>query len=223
MRILDKNKDFYDYLQDIYKDDTFTFDRRDSYNLSKKELASHFVDYGISWYKIKPNMGFILLQVCNTFWLASIELEFEESGLCKDYKINSVLTWKNYNAKRKLINLSVFNRARDFSFLQFNNNDSDINYWKEKFLHMEEPQFGMQLNKFFITQDMKRIEKHIPILKDTGLASFIEPLDIYLAFEEYFSKEKTESERTESIGLTDTEKVENHGFDKRTSFRGKNK
>jgi len=31
--------------------------------------------------------------------------------------------------------------------------------------------------------------------------------------------EKTASERRESIGLTDIEKIENHGFDKKVSFR----
>ena len=65
-------------------------------------------------------------------------------------------------------------------------------------------------------------EKHISLLKSCGLASCIEPLDIYLAFEEYFSTEKTAAERTESAGLTDKERIENHGFDLKESFRGKN-
>ena len=65
------------------------------------------------------------------------------------------------------------------------------------------------------------VEKHIPLLKSCGLASRINPLDIYLAFEEYFSQEKTASERSESVGLTDKERIENHGYDVKTSFRGK--
>jgi hypothetical protein len=47
-------------------------------------------------------------------------------------------------------------------------------------------------------------------------------LDIYNAFEEYFSLERTSTERTESVGLTDKEKITNHGFDTKISFRGKN-
>ena len=31
---------YYDYLQNIWRDDTVTFDRRDSYNLSKEEFGN---------------------------------------------------------------------------------------------------------------------------------------------------------------------------------------
>lgn len=41
-----------------------------------------------------------------------------------------------------------------------------------------------------------------------------------ISLEEHFSHEKTSSERTTSVGITDKEKIENHGFDVRTSFRG---
>jgi len=67
----------------------------------------------------------------------------------------------------------------------------------------------------------KRDEPAIPILSELGFAGCINPLDIYLAFEEYFSMEKTVNERSESIGLTNDEKVENHGFNLKDSFRGK--
>ena len=40
MRIIDKNTDFYDFYQDVYRDDTFTFDRRDSYILSKEMICN---------------------------------------------------------------------------------------------------------------------------------------------------------------------------------------
>ena len=65
------------------------------------------------------------------------------------------------------------------------------------------------------------VEKHIPLLKACGLGSCIDPMDIYLAFEEYFSLEKAAAERTESVDLTDKERIENHGFDVKDSFRGK--
>ena len=55
------------------------------------------------------------------------------------------------------------------------------------------------------------------------MADFIEPLDIYLAIEEYFSLEREASERRESIGLTNDDKITNHGFDTKISFRGTSK
>ena len=45
--------------------------------------------------------------------------------------------------------------------------------------------------------------------------------ETYLAFEEYFSLEKTSQERRDPLGTTDIDKIESHGFDKKTSFRGK--
>ena len=65
MRIIDSNKDFYDYFQNVYLDNSLTFDRRDSYNLSKKEFAGRF----LLSHRNSNTKRKILLQVCNTFWL----------------------------------------------------------------------------------------------------------------------------------------------------------
>ena len=65
------------------------------------------------------------------------------------------------------------------------------------------------------------IERHIPLLKACGVANCIDAHDVYLALEEYFSLEKSASERREPIGTTDIDKIESHGFDKKVSFRGK--
>lgn len=59
LRIIDKNTDFYDYIQGIYRDDTVVFDRTDSFILSKDMVCS----------KLHRAPEFLLLQVCNTFWL----------------------------------------------------------------------------------------------------------------------------------------------------------
>lgn len=67
----------------------------------------------------------------------------------------------------------------------------------------------------------RQTKYHIPILNSSGLVGGIAPLEIYLSIEEYLSFEKTASERTESIGLTDKERIKNHGFDVKRSFRGK--
>lgn len=53
------------------------------------------------------------------------------------------------------------------------------------------------------------------------MAKCIDPLEIYLSLEEYFLLEKSSLERVSSINITDKEKIENHGFDVKTSFRGK--
>ena len=77
------------------------------------------------------------------------------------------------------------------------------------------------INEYTICIGNDKFKKHIPLLKASGLANCIDPLDVFLAFEEYFSLEKTSSERRDPIGTTDINKIESHGFDVKSSFRGK--
>ena len=67
----------------------------------------------------------------------------------------------------------------------------------------------------------KKVEKHIPLLKASGIAGCIDALEIFLSFEEYFSSKKTSSERIEPLGITNNDKIESHGFDTKLSFRNK--
>jgi hypothetical protein len=55
----------------------------------------------------------------------------------------------------------------------------------------------------------------------SGIVNCVDAHQIYLAFEEYFALEKSSTERREPLGTTDIDKIESHGFDKKTSFRGK--
>ena len=117
MRILDKHYDFYDYLQNIYPDKTITFDRTKSFVLTK-DMIKKCLEHTTYNHKIGQT-SYILLQVCNRFWLFEAEI-------------------------------------------------TDINQYS------------------YITN---------------------------------FSLERTASERRESIGLTNDEKITNHGFDVKVSFR----
>jgi hypothetical protein len=44
-------------------------------------------------------------------------------------------------------------------------------------------------------------------------------MEVYQAFDEYFSLEKTASEKIEADGTTDKDRILNHGFDDKVSFR----
>ena len=66
MRIIDKNTDFYDYYQNIYHDDSLTFDRTDSFLLTKENLCGYLP---VDKYTPEGDFEYLLLQVCNTFWL----------------------------------------------------------------------------------------------------------------------------------------------------------
>ena len=56
------------------------------------------------------------------------------------------------------------------------------------------------------------------ILKNIGIPAMISPEKIYYGMETYLFSLKNDKD-CESTGLTDCEKIVNHGFDKKTSFR----
>lgn len=229
MRIIDKNTDFYDYLQGLFPDKSITFDRTDSFVLTKEKMCDYLASYSAS------KLGFVLLQVCNSFWLFLLEVTKESAdhyiiNKPTEYSVELLHHWRNYDKPRRLI---------DLSFIQpkFELRVELGGYAKErieskiplivKSIDTNDFEICCRINQFVSYRGGTRfdrndkIEKHIPLLKASGIAEFIDPLTIYLSLEEYFSLEISSSERTESTGITDKEKVVNHGFDAKTSFRGK--
>lgn len=224
MRILDKRTDFYDYLSNIYRDDTFTFDRTDSVDLTKNNIC-RYLTYGRSWgSEYREPYKFLLLQVCNTFWLFLVKItKFDDFGWAVKFEASLLSSWEDYNKKRVLCTLDLIN---------FNVGETRaIKTYANKKYYIDENKVNknlpilvnaIQRNDFVYSVNLlSALRIKIPILKASGLASCIDPLDIYLAFEQYFSLEKQSEERTESRGLTNSEKITNHGFDTKKSFRGK--
>lgn len=240
MRIIDKQKDFYDFYQGMYRDDSITFDRTDSFLLTKEIMCDHLwtarAHCHWRWNRHYPEHCFILMQVCNTFWLFLVRMVDSEAyndDKPIDYDVYIITTWKDYDLPRKLCSLDIIEFSHDITrkiteldrkrgwqydieeiLARTGDLIKAINHGEYKVLD--------SINKHVYRKDGgEEIEKHIPLLKASGINKVITQFDIYLAFEEYFSLEKTASERTESVGLSNNEKVENHGFDLTTSFRGK--
>ena len=235
MRIIDNNTDYYDWLQNVYQDDLLVFDRRDSFLLTKEIFCNHLkLNKHYSWISKKYkyyNNNFALLQICNTFWLFDVDIvKVNEYDHPIEYTLSLITTWKNYHKPRKMISLDVieFRYSINRMFVEEIKHKDDkkridtliqeIDTNNHKLYH------SINYHTICPGDDPRRtIEKHIPLLKACGIAEWIDPLDIYLALEEYFSLEKTASERREPIGTTDIDKIESHGFDAKTSFRGKQK
>ena len=232
MRIIDKNTDFYDYLQNVYYDPSTTFDRTDSFVLTKEGMCGELY-YSDRYRRNSENNKFALLQVCNTFWLFLIEVtsrdNFEKP---KSYTVELVQKWKNYNEERKLLTLDLIDFGVElygiigsFSLKKRETPSEKIKKNADKLVMLVDTgnfKIRRSINKHTIYHgDNVTTEKHLPLLKACGISEHIDPTEIYTAFEEYFSLEKQSKERTESVGITDKEKVENHGFDSKTSFRGK--
>lgn len=236
MRIIDKNTDFYDFYQNIYPDKSITFDRTDSFLLTKELMCEHLDVRRYRFFNQEEPINFVLLQVCHSFWLFLAEITAKSTyGRPTDYKIELLKTWKNYDKERRMICLDIIDFGYEAGRLICQDRFWNL-YDKEKIIRRADTlaelidrndyKIRSSIDCHTICKSGKRdeiitIDKHIPLLKACGIAELIDPLEIYLAFEGYFSLEKTSMERTESNGLTNNEKIGNHGFDIKTSFRGK--
>lgn len=235
MRIIDKNTDFYDYWQGIYRDDSVVFDRTDSFILTKDMMCNYL--HGRRWNLRERKWEsersfFVLLQVCHTFWLFLVDATAEpEYDRIIDFTAELVIKWQNHNRKRSLIKLDIISFDWSVCRLLY----SKLSRWQYdksrvmdnadalvQAINQDNYRIDSSVDKHIIYRgDNTKVEKHIPLLKASGFAGCIDPLDVYLALEEYFSLSKSDMERTESVGITDEEKIGNHGFDLKTSFRGK--
>lgn len=216
MRIIDNKRDLYDDYQHLYKDDTIVFDRRDSFVLSKEDFMRYLNCY--RWNMREPEETYVLLQVHHTFWLLKVNsLENDVYGHCTKYNLDFYSKWNNYDSDDKLISLSTvsFNWLNKQAKNKTVKDRIDAINKRDYYTYHE---FDCKTIRRDYKSRIKGEEKHIPILRETGIWQHIDPLDVYLALEEYFINQKAMSERREPIGMTDEDKVITHGFDDK-SFR----
>jgi len=223
MQIIDKNTDFYDFYQNLYPDKTFTFDRRSSWILTKVIMCDNLIADRYWTRREKEDKkykkyNYLLLQICNNFWLFRVELtKINSYDMVEDYSIELLYTWKNFDKPRELIKLQNIRFTTYYGWRKDPTLEDRIN----EIDHNSHAVRRDITNHVVYIGGEKREEKHIPILKASGLATLMDAHEVFLAFEQYFALEKSDSERREPIGTTDIDKVESHGFDRKTSFRGK--
>ena len=111
MRIIDKQNDYYDYLQD--SSDTLVFDRRGSFLLTKEIFCSRLNLRKYNYYK-SPDC-FALLQCGATFWLLLVSITKWNEYNPLDYQIQFITTWKNYDKDRELLKFDFTLNASVFS------------------------------------------------------------------------------------------------------------
>lgn len=212
MRIISKIKDFYDYISYEFsdKDDDIIFDRRNSIILTKNDIVS-FLNFNTKKNYLSEN-NYLIFQVGYLFFLIEVyDVEYKDVICCgvkqkefSNYKMKILSKWRNYNNK------DAMNFYKLHRYFYYKTDNQFIDYAKSEILSENDK--------------MKRagyadIKDKTFILNETGLASIIEPKEIYLALDEYFSSLITDREKRESVGITNNEKIVNHGFDKKISFR----
>ena len=209
MRIIDKNKDFYDYLQ-CYDDDV-VFDRRGSYILTNQDICD-------LWCGFHENFSdkYLLLQVGYSYWLMiakceSTAVSCTNTPQCIDYSLELVDYWKDYNHFDNL-HFGTVDKYFSAEFLFSKKWD-----WKSNLI--DEIKRGNYENKKDFTVDTyHKINDVKLIFRNIKIPSVVIADDLYNAFDEYFSHLKDD---VKVDNMTDIEKVESHGFNKKTSFRGK--
>ena len=235
MRIIDKNTDYYDYLQN--SEDSIVFDRRGSYLLTKDRLCEVLVpaSYNNIYTRIqeKNNYKYLLFQCGATFWLILLyDVKYNKYGRPTEYKMELLSTWKDYTRSRGVLVLdeisfkydtlvSQKNRKTYYEFIK-SNVSRMVDAIKSNNLSLICHLNGVKVSKKSKNEWIHEI-RTVPILTACGIADIIDPVSIFTAIEEHFSLLKTESERIDPIGATNNDKIEMHGFDTKTSFRGKQK
>lgn len=224
MRIIDKNNDYYDYLQD--REDNLVFDRRGSFILTKDLFCEglRYVRYN------KDNYRFVVLQCGATFWLfLATVTKFKDLYSVVDYNLELLTSWKDYTKPRAIIDLKMVYLTSYWL--------SDLRKYEFIKSHLNEIQQSITNGEYILCRQINEYVKYtgtattkssykkelltIPILKACGISEFIDPETMYHAIDEYFSLEKMDMEKTEAEGTTNKDKIVNHGFDTKISFRGK--
>ena len=207
MQILDKNKDFYDFYQNIYIDKTYTFDRR-------KSVYFHKEDWNEIFYNNERNYIYYILQVGYSRYLYKITYidvskatVFVPSHL-DNYKVELVKYWKNYD------NLVDF----EFGIVEELESYGRKNYHPSYEKQSIDSLYNTELKKTYLYASRLK-DRSYPILCESGIASCTDSHQLYMDIEEWLSAQKERELRTESKGITDKQKIINHGFDTRESFR----
>lgn len=225
MRIIDRQTDYYDYLQD--NGDDLVFDRRGSRSLTKEEIRQT-ISIVLESYIHVPHI-FLILQCGATYWLLSVEgsISVNKDGYGKkieDYDIELLSTWKDYNHSLELLSLKAidFNESWKYDFYdkKWRRRKLERTLSKERLREV-----SSKLRDAVINRDYKVYReysyKDFLLLKSSGIPNVIGPEEIYNAIDEHFSLKKTAAESTVAEGTTNNDKIKNHGFDTKTSFRGK--
>ena len=232
MRIIDKEYDYYDYLQT--SEDKIVFDRRNSFLLTKEKVIE-----GIKYtrYNRDSKYRFILLQCGATYWLFLLTITaYKDTRWCSpsisDYSLELLSAWKNFNKRRKVIDIHVVSFRNFYIFYDHDfavyNKDFSVDKIRARVNDLRnsidtnnyEEDRDLSLS-YLSVRELNDTERNIPLLKACGIAQLVDSADIFYAIEEHFSLEKSEAERTEAGGTTNNDKITMHGFDVKTSFRGK--
>lgn len=236
MRIIDKNHDFYDYLQDP-TDNRIIFDRRNSFLLEKKHVCKAMEVIDMRKYCSNNTYWEMYIQCGAMIWAFLLtatkyggEYIYPNVQAPTDYEVKLLTSWKNYDIPSKIIDINVTKsdyaqRSWRSNKLEFFENRISPEAIKRDFEYRCNNRYriGNSVTTLTVTKYNETKTYDIPLLRGCGVANLINPVDVFCSIEEHFSRQITAAERTEPLGATNNDKIIMHGFDTKTSFRGKQK
>lgn len=209
MQIIDKNKDYYDYLQKVYgRDTTITYDRRGSTvmsDLSVIRLIAPFTDR----YDREEGAMFVV-EVGELQYLFKASVDYAKVGIYSQFPepvggtielLTSFSDHQHYFEKE----MTLVPATRDYPY-DFHWRKGRTNKYKY-----------IPVKSFMELRVKKDRAVSNPILTDTTVASLISAQDIWIALSNHISSKY--NDKTVEIVNTDVDKLQNHGFDKKSSFR----
>jgi len=195
MYIIHKNKDYYDYYSHIYGEyKSITFDRRGSIVITDENFINFRENYSFK------DGQFIVLEVGTVQYLIRVY----NIIIVNDY-YNHIYD-KYISSNIEIVNVFKNHINKFGSPLSIKKVDVKLEYNRkyEKFFNYSE---------YFPTTYEPIL---LPILANTRITSLIPAEDIWKELSNYISSLKNDKD---SVYVSDIEKVVNHGFDKRESFR----
>jgi hypothetical protein len=210
MRIIDKNKDYYDYLQFQWgqPDKSRTYDRRGSKiitnDLLLRNSTRHKDDQEQLMSGNKERYSLCLLEAGNKQFVFTIQnFTWESLGI--------IFTFDGeFTLRREINTYTHYNNAAPLSIKIFPNLFEYYYIWKGKRNKRNFKYIDPEDNTYPDWGDECRIFNN-PILRETSIPSIIPPEKIIEGLDLYFSS--LYEDKTVNINLTDKQKAINHGFE----------
>ena len=167
------------------------------------------------FYNNERNYIYYVLQVGYSRYLYKITYLGVSTGWIihlDNYKVELVKYWKNYD---NLVDFE-FGIAEELRNYGYKN---DYRYDRSRYEKQSiDSLYNTKLLKAYL-YDSRLKDRSYPILCESGIASCTDSHQLYMDIEEWLSAQKERELRTESKDITDKQKIVNHGFDTRESFR----
>jgi hypothetical protein len=231
VRLIDPSyKDYYDYLFNYGdKTDKVIFDRRGSTPIEKSDLVKFFCvrdgQYSDTFFHNETKCQSLALRAGQKVFFFRLknpvriqkknwqlqDRPFQADEYTYDADIEFLNSYWDYEQREDILAL-----GRASYRIQWVRDKG----WFRKAVDPDFSSLGLKDWKFEEIHDPYTKEKMwpLPILVNSGIPSIVPAEELFQGIEQFISATYNE-EKIESIGITDKEKIVNHGFDPKTGFR----